>query len=39
MPVEALQDNKNKDAKLVEIFTTERFLEFGGIDICYFSFK
>ncbi|XP_076673514.1 E3 ubiquitin-protein ligase listerin [Andrena cerasifolii] len=29
MPVEALQDNKNKDAKLVEIFTTERFLDFG----------
>ncbi|XP_031845099.2 E3 ubiquitin-protein ligase listerin [Nomia melanderi] len=29
MPVEVLQDNKNKSAKLTEIFSTEPSLEFG----------
>ncbi|XP_076655771.1 E3 ubiquitin-protein ligase listerin [Halictus rubicundus] len=29
MPVEVLQDNKNKGAKLTEIFSTEPSLEFG----------
>ncbi|XP_076766423.1 E3 ubiquitin-protein ligase listerin [Xylocopa sonorina] len=29
MPVEVLQDNKNKGAKLVEIFSTEPSLDFG----------
>ena len=31
MPVEILQDNINKSAKLMEIFSTEPSLNFGGI--------
>lgn len=30
MPVEMLQDNKNKGLKVVEIFSTEPSLDFGG---------
>lgn len=33
MPVEVLQDNKIKGAKLMEIFSTEPSLDFGGTDI------
>lgn len=32
MPVEVLQDNKNKSVKLMEIFSTEPSLDFGGIN-------
>ena len=30
MPVEVLQDNKNKTVKLLEIFTTTPSFNFGG---------
>lgn len=33
MPVEVLQDNKNKGAKLMEIFSTEPSLDFFGNNI------
>lgn len=33
MPVEVLQDNKNKGTKLMEIFSTEPCLDFGGTNI------
>lgn len=33
MPVEVLQDNKNKGAKLMEIFSTEPSLDFFGTNI------
>lgn len=33
MPVEVLQDNKNKAAKLVEMFSTIPSLNFAGMSI------
>jgi hypothetical protein len=40
MPLEVLQDNKNKTVKLMEIFTNIPSLNFGGIiKIYYINYK
>lgn len=39
MPVEVLQDNKNKAVKLLEIFTTAPSFNFGGITNIDYTYK